>query len=307
MASFSQHRLKALSRELARRSRASRSAKVERDLRPCVRFDDGAAELILSPHWDDAVLSCWSVLARPRDVRVVNVFAGIPPAGHAGTWEQIAGVRDSAERARLRLAEDERALSRAGREALNLPLLDEQYRRQAGARVGLAEIDGAFSQASATSASRVYAPAAIGGHADHLLVRAYARRLFAIGMPVVLYADVPYCFFHGWPGWVDGLPAQPNRDVDAYWRSFLGGVPEMPALDGAEVQRLDAASAAAKAEAVRCYEMSLNYGVRHLLADAAFSGFEVRWALVASAAPAQSPAGGSGEAASGEPLQSIRS
>jgi hypothetical protein len=234
--------------------------------------------LLLSPHWDDAVLDCWSLLSSGRELNVVNVFAGIPPSGHAGAWEAIIGVQDSAQRARERMAEDTLALARAGREPVNLPLLDVRYRRQTPSVAGLHELDLALA-AEVRSASRVYVPAGIGAHADHLLARRYGRMLLRTGMPVTLYAELPYCVFHGWPSWVDGREPAPGRDVDAYWQSFLGDVPEMPSLRSAGVERLDGPSASAKREALSCYEASLNYSIRTLLADPAFHGFEVRWEL----------------------------
>jgi len=52
---------------------------------------------ILSPHHDDAVLSCWHVLSGPGEVLVINVFAGIPgPQGGDRAWDRGAGVSDSA-------------------------------------------------------------------------------------------------------------------------------------------------------------------------------------------------------------------
>jgi LmbE family N-acetylglucosaminyl deacetylase len=52
-------------------------------------------------------------------------------------------------------------------------------------------------------ASLAYAPAALGeGHVDHRLVRSYARALARVGVPVRLYADVPYAVQAGWPAWV---------------------------------------------------------------------------------------------------------
>jgi hypothetical protein len=234
---------------------------------------------VLSPHWDDAVLDCWSLLASERALNLVNVFGGTPPAGLAGVWEAIIGVQDSAERARERMAEDTRALALAGREPVNLPLLDAQYRRQTRSAVGLDELDRALA-AEVQSASRVYVPAGIGSHADHVLARHYGRMLLRVGLPVTLYAELPYCVFHGWPPWVDGREPAPKRNVDAYWQSFLRGVPEMPSLRCAEVVRLDARTASAKRQAMECYEASLNFGIRQLLADPAFHGFEVRWDLV---------------------------
>ncbi|MGA2319343.1 MAG: PIG-L family deacetylase [Solirubrobacteraceae bacterium] len=279
--------LPGLALALHRRSRALRNAREDRRLRSRLRADPEAPELLLSPHWDDAVLGCWSLLAGSRELNVVNLFGGVPTAGRTATMETVTGARSSAERARERIAEDARALARAGRKPLNLPLLDAQF-RQSG--IPLQELDNVLS-AEVKSASRVYVPAAIGSHPDHVLTRRYGRMLFKAGIPVVLYAELPYCIFHGWPSWVDGREPEPKRNVDAYWRSFLAGVPEMPALRDAEVERLDGPTASARLEAIRSYESSLNYAVRNLLADPAFHGFEVRWALVGHGAqtPASQP------------------
>jgi hypothetical protein len=249
---------------------------------PGLSLDWDAPPLLLSPHWDDAVLSCWSVLADEGELNVVNLFAGVPRAGRVGVWETVSGARDSAERARARIAEDALALSQAGREALGLALLDSKYRQRPG-DVDLAGLDRALS-AVVPSASHLYVPAGIGAHPDHVLARRYGRLLMQTGMPVTLYAELPYCIFHGWPPWVDGTPPAPNRNVDGYWLSFLAGVPEMPALRSADVRRLDGSTAAAKLAAIGCYELSLNYSVRELLSRPAFHEFEVMWPLVRPAA-----------------------
>jgi hypothetical protein len=211
------------------------------------------------------------------------MFAGIPSAGVLTLWDSITGASDSAGRARERIAEDAVALARAGREPVNLSFLDAQYRRPPAPT--LAQIDRAVC-AAVTSASRVLVPAGLGSHPDHLLARRYGRGLAAAGMPVTLYADLPYCVLHGWPTWVDGREPEPNRNVDAFWGSFVADVPEMPPLRSGEVVRLDAATAAAKLEAMRCYATqfaSLSYGARGLLSDPAIHGFEVHWELGGSA------------------------
>jgi hypothetical protein len=278
----------ALARGAARSLRERRRRRAREGFAPRLRFQADAPELLLSPHFDDAALSCWSLLSDERELTVVNVFAGIPPAGSVGVWERTIGARDSAERMRERAAEDARALALASRVASNLPLLDEQYRRAGGLSVGLREMEEALC-AHVQAASRVYAPAGIGGHADHALVRDYARALRAQGMPVVLYAELPYCFFHGWPAWVDGGEPSPRRDVDAYWGAFLKEVAELPAPRAAEVVRLDEAAMARKRAAVACYETSLNYGVRHLLGEPSFGGYEVRWPLPVEQAGSAAP------------------
>lgn len=244
---------------------------------PRLAFDKDAAALLLSPHWDDAVLSCWDLLTGGAQLEVVNVFAGLPQPGESGRWEALAGLADSRERAAARMAEDAQALAAAGRQPRNLPLLDAGYRRRP-LELAVRALDEALA-GELRLVSRVYAPAGIGGHADHVLVRSYARALLGAGIPVELYADVPYCAIHGWPSWVDGGEPEPGRDVDAYWRWFLTDVPEMPPLQSALVTRLPPDDAAAKLAAVSCYRMSLNLSVKHLLADPAYGAVEIRWQL----------------------------
>lgn len=269
-------------RRLAGRWRAMRQGRADARLRPRLQRGESGT-LLLSPHLDDAVLDCWGELASEEPVRVVNLFAGVPPAGTAvPMWDRITGASDSAARMRERLAEDASALALAGREPLNLPLLDAQYLRQGG-RPGPEELDRALATGLAgESFARVLAPAAIGGHPDHVLARRYARVLARAGFAVALYAELPYCVAHGWPGWVDGRGDDPFRDVDPFWSSFLAGVTELGQLRAARVARLDDAAAAAKLAAMRCYRSqlpALTAGARGLLEDPEIHRYEVSWQL----------------------------
>ena len=269
-----------IARTTYRRSRALLEAHRERRFRTRLRFDPHAPELLLSPHWDDAVLDCWGLLTSERRVTVVNLFAGVPPRGRLAPWDAITGATDSAMRARERIAEDARALAGAGRTPVNLPFLDAQY-RGAAPDPTLEEIDRALF-AAAPSASRVHVTAGVGGHLDHLLARRYGRVLLRAGLPVTLYADLPYCVLHGWPHWVDGTEPDPHRNVDAFWLEFLKVVPELPGLRSAHVERLDDRAAAAKLAAMRCYETQfpgLDYGAGRLLSDPEIHRFEVCWEL----------------------------
>jgi LmbE family N-acetylglucosaminyl deacetylase len=167
--------------------------------RPTVSFDSEGPVLLLSPHPDDAVLNCCSVLMSDADVRVVNVFTGIPPPGFVSDWDRVCGAQESAQHVRGRIAEDEAVLSGLGTRPVNLPFLDIQYGLR---RLSMKTLDRAVAQ-SVPVASLAYAPAALGeGHVDHRLVRSYARALAGVGVPVRLYADVPYAVRTGWPAWV---------------------------------------------------------------------------------------------------------
>lgn len=274
-------------RRLAGGWRAMRHGRADARLEPQLRRGQ-AGTLVLSPHLDDAVLDCWGELASGDELRVVNLFAGVPPAGTAvPLWDRITGASDSSARVRERLAEDASALALAGREPINLPLLDSQYPRPE--RAGPGGLDRELAaRLAGESFARVLAPAAIGGHPDHLLARRYARVLARAGFAVTLYADLPYCVAHGWPGWVDGRGDDPYRDVDAFWSSVLAGVGELGQLRAARVVRLDDAAAAAKLEAIRCYRSqlpALSAGARGLLEDPEIHRYEVSWELGVHTSP----------------------
>lgn len=196
--------------------------------------------VILSPHLDDAVLSCWHLLCGPGDVAVINVFAGSPPPG-AGTswWDRATGSTDSAQRMGERRAEDLEALAVAGRTAIHLDFLDEQYEP--------------VDQSVEKIVSRlhelidpevvVYAPAALGDHDDHERVRSAARELAASGQPVRLYADYPHAVQRGWPAWVNGTTPRAGPGVAEHWDQRLGELgltrprPDVHHLSVAELER----------------------------------------------------------------------
>lgn len=245
---------------------------LERGFAPRLRHDPDAPPLLLSPHLDDAVLDCWSVLTAPGELNVVNVFAGIPPAGAVTGWDRIAGATDSAALMRSRIDEDRAALARAGRVPVNLGFLEYQQREHRR-EPPLRAIDDAVVEA-VPAASRVYAPAVLGTlHPDHARTRAYALAAAAAGLPVELYADLPYAVVYGWPDWVTGDPADPHLDVDAYWG-------EQPPCDP-RIVALDREQTVAKLDAMRAYATqfpTLDRGPIGLLSNPKVHGYEVFWA-----------------------------
>jgi LmbE family N-acetylglucosaminyl deacetylase len=244
---------------------------LERGFEPVLRHDPDAPPLVLSPHLDDAVIDCWSVLTAPGDLNVVNVFAGVPPPGRSTRWDRIVGAADSAALMRSRIDEDAAALAMADRAPVNLELLEYQQREDRR-EPPLGAIDRALAR-TVPAASKVYAPAVLGTpHPDHVRVRAYARACAAAGMPAELYADLPYAVVYGWPHWVTGDAADPHLDVDAYWGEKPPGEPR--------VVELDDARAASKLAAMRAYRTqfpSLDRGPIGLLSNPKVHRYEVYW------------------------------
>jgi LmbE family N-acetylglucosaminyl deacetylase len=237
--------------------------------------------VVLSPHLDDAVLSTWSVLAGARDVVVVNVFAGVPEPGPPPRWDRMAAAADSREHMHQRLEEDRAALALAGRPAVYLSFLDGHYRAEAPAGAELAAaIDGALP-----AASLVYAPAGIGGHADHLLVRDVAIELSRrTRLPLCLYAELPYAVRFGWPSWVSAAPADPRVVVDADWEVALSSARLPRSALASRVQRLDDEQMAAKLAAMKRYRTQfplLNQGPVRLLEHPLVLPWEVAWSVEA--------------------------
>jgi LmbE family N-acetylglucosaminyl deacetylase len=215
--------------------------------------------VILSPHLDDAVLSCWHLLDGPGDVRVVTVFAGVPSAGSdGGWWDRANGHADSAQAVRARIEEDRAALALAGRRGVNLDFLDAQYRAGPADPSLLA----AALRDHVPHGALVYAPAAIGRrvHPDHAALRRAALDLRASGHAIGLYADLPHA----------------NRNAAVEWPQ------QAPRVDGlvAVRRRLDPRTFRRKVGAVRRYR-SQTAGIERWfkcrIDDPALLGCEVVW------------------------------
>jgi LmbE family N-acetylglucosaminyl deacetylase len=179
------------------------------------------------------VFGCWSALDQSEtETIVINVFAGLPPAGTSGGWDRECGVPDSVEMMRRRRAEDERALAIAGVSPVHLDFLDAQYTTEDRDIEAIA----ATVRLTASSWSALYAPAGIGGytkllgahgltlapHPDHEAVRQVAMRLHQPGVPTCFYAEIPYAsgtargstWPHGLKGFTPVLEAAVARSLE---------------------------------------------------------------------------------------------
>jgi LmbE family N-acetylglucosaminyl deacetylase len=155
--------------------------------------------IYLAPHHDDIAFSLGARVAAEPGGRLINVFtrsgyvAGAPPnRPDAATIERITALRaaeDMAFAARYRLERVDLGLEDApvrGRTASDLGGLADDIAQLRGPLTALLhEVEGA----------RVFCPAAIGGHVNHLAVRAVVIEL----LPelerhgeVLFYEDLPY-------------------------------------------------------------------------------------------------------------------
>lgn len=176
--------------------------------------------LYLAPHLDDAVLSCGGAIHRHTaagdSVLAVTVFAAEFEGGDPSAFarEQHRSWGNPPRPVALRRAEDVAALARLGAEVQHLDYLDAVYRDDSQGQWLYPDVQTLFAephpadpvaQGNAQTVSdqlaalisshdpvRVYAPLGVGGHVDHQVVHAAARRLLAAGCQMAFYEDYPY-------------------------------------------------------------------------------------------------------------------
>ena len=175
--------------------------------------------IYLSPHYDDAALSCGGTIHRQTQagelVLVVTVCAAPPPANtylSPFAQEMHASWGDPIDVIALRRAEDEAAMEILGADYVRLDFTDCIYRRQSfngpwfynnneelfgeihpndNELVGQV-VEVLESQVGRQEASTIYAPLTVGHHVDHQLVHAAAWQLNTQGLRVMFYEDYPY-------------------------------------------------------------------------------------------------------------------
>jgi LmbE family N-acetylglucosaminyl deacetylase len=170
------------------------------------------AHVYLSPHLDDAALSCGGMIAQQRDagegVLVVTLCTGAPhPAGPfsalAEEFHREWGLAPAQVLA-TRLAEDAAALRILGADGFAAGMLDAIYRAPelyasrdtlfhtpAAADPLHAALADLFARLRAHLPQAVfYAPLGVGEHVDHQITGAVAAT--HAGAPLVWYEDFPY-------------------------------------------------------------------------------------------------------------------
>jgi LmbE family N-acetylglucosaminyl deacetylase len=240
--------------------------------------------VVVSPHLDDAVLSCGGRLA-DEPAHVVTVFAGVPrEGGPLPIWDRLTGATSCSDRVRDRLAEDDRALGVLGATTERLAMLDGQYRAEPHDH----EAAVALLRPLLASADEVCTAAGVGGHVDHLAARDAALAAAPPSASVTLFADVPYVLVYGWPSWVDPRAGGPMLDAGPWVDAELEAAGlVLDALTRAP-RELSEEALARKREAMLAYRSQLpaldaQSGGR--LSEPAVLRFELAWTVAAGRSP----------------------
>lgn len=174
--------------------------------------------IYLSPHLDDAVLSCGGQIfeqaQRGAAMLIVTIAAGEPQTEIRSLFAEFLHHNwglTAAEAVAIRRAEDQAACMRLGAKALHWSLPDCIYRlhpeQQTPLYTSNEDIFGPVHPAEAPlidsisrflnelpSAQHIVAPLSAGNHVDHQLVRAAAERVWTTSL--LYYEDYPYVQRH---------------------------------------------------------------------------------------------------------------
>jgi LmbE family N-acetylglucosaminyl deacetylase len=217
--------------------------------------------LFISPHLDDAALSCGARILELADrsinVTVLTIFAGDPPSQHisplASWFHTICGLGN--DPVGTRRAEDLRAMAILGAHPIHVALPDCLYRVDAPGIPFIQEVGQIFTGdhradrklisqiasgladlATHTTLFTIYVPLGIGRHIDHMIVRTgvehFMERSRLDRKPtLVYYEDMPYA----------------SREADPTWRYELA-IGLHP-----RVHQISAVHWARKMDAIRAY------------------------------------------------------
>jgi len=168
--------------------------------------------IYISPHFDDAVLSCggliWEQTRKGIPVEIWTICAGDAPPGPfsslAKDCHQQWGIKSADDLIAARRIENLDAAVLSGAETVNFSIPDCIYRRSSTSEslyptdvfvpihrddkdLDLEVADALISELRPDDV--IVSPLAIGGHVDHVLTRFAAEHL---DRPIQYYADIPY-------------------------------------------------------------------------------------------------------------------
>jgi LmbE family N-acetylglucosaminyl deacetylase len=172
-----------------------------------IEFGAVNAAGFVSPHFDDAVLSCGLEIASLPEGTVITVFSGGPErVAPLPLWDRECGFTPGYDVTSVRAQEDDAALAQLDARARRLGFWDGQYRARAPNRfvraaqreLGDRRLPSRISEAVGATIPElgletIFVPLGVG-HPDHKLVAkaclAAARRLPELQW--LVYEDLPY-------------------------------------------------------------------------------------------------------------------
>jgi LmbE family N-acetylglucosaminyl deacetylase len=205
-------------------------------------------DVVVSPHFDDAAFSAAGVLVPGgAAVTVLTVCAGTPADGVVSEWDVDCGFSSGAAAAATRAEEDRRANEIVGAAMARLGVCDEPYQAGFPHDEVVAELTRALAPAG-----KIWVPAGLGGHPDHVATReAVLAAEPAAGGRVRFYADCPYAFVFGWDA------ADCDRGPDHRWAPALTRIEQYFGPPRTHAVRLEDEAMRLKVAMVSCHTSQL--------------------------------------------------
>jgi len=173
--------------------------------------------IYLSPHLDDAALSCGGTIhaqcRRGLEVRVITLFAGSPPESSPTEYAEELRTRwgGASDPVAERRREDQLAMAHLGASVEHWAWCDCVYRIDPATATSLyptevsifeavhpleaslhIELARMLADRVPPSGALLYAPLGVGHHVDHQIVHRASRLLSEQGYRVLYYEDCPY-------------------------------------------------------------------------------------------------------------------
>lgn len=148
------------------------------------------AALIVSPHFDDAVLSVGQVMAGRPDMTVATIFAGFPASPKMQTtYDRDCGFGSAEKAVRVRRREDRQALETLRARPAWLEFVDHQYGEPADEGTILAALTRLVAK---VQPKLLLGPLGLSHEDHHATRRVYERLISDCDIEAWLYEDLPY-------------------------------------------------------------------------------------------------------------------
>jgi LmbE family N-acetylglucosaminyl deacetylase len=156
-------------------------------------LEDTGPVLVISPHLDDAVLSCAQLLKSRQDSTIVTILAGCIPGEHGGWSGRTTGLSVAKDANAVRREEDRCAARALGARTVWIDIPAQEYGPDAFPSERLRRVQDAIDTTVAAIETRsVFVPLGVT-HRDHVLVSdAGLRALHDSSVEVYVYMDMPY-------------------------------------------------------------------------------------------------------------------
>lgn len=147
--------------------------------------------LLISPHFDDAVLSAGQFMAERPDCEVITVFAGMPltPERVKTPYDNKCGFDNAQDAMAERQRENDAALALLEATAIDLDFIDSQYENEV-IKTHVDDIVEALQNIiDENDYEFIMAPIGLG-HPDHMKVNEAVLRL-KTDLPIYFWEDLP--------------------------------------------------------------------------------------------------------------------